>query len=200
MRSSAAEESTSEKSTSGADRRPQAAVGLGCPQTQLKRKTVTQKINRRRSPGEQRGEGCRLPKSAPGWRTRENILAPEGPSGKEERLGEEALFKEQTAKGFPKSKKDGRPGVKKHESRARKFTTTCMWIFCSETSPCHRQKKTLTADEKSQVTGGQQGRLADGTLLSSTAGAGRQWYDAFEVSCESASPPEFCIELKPPDP
>lgn len=56
------------------------------------------------------------------------------------------------AKGFPKSKKDGKPGVKKHEARARKFTTNCMWIFRSETSPRHRQKKTLTADETSQVT------------------------------------------------
>lgn len=96
--------------------------------------------------------GADYPRARRGWRTRENILAPEGPSGKEGTLGEEAVFEEQTAKGFPKSKKDGRPGVKKLESRARKFTTNCMWIFRSETSPRHRQKKTLTADETSQVT------------------------------------------------
>lgn len=69
--------------------------GLGRPRTQPKRKTVTQKINLRRTPKVQRGKGYRLSRNRwEGWRTRENILAPEGPSGKEETLGEEAIFEE----------------------------------------------------------------------------------------------------------
>lgn len=83
-----------EKSTSGADRCPQAAVDW-VVRGPSRREKLTQKINLRRTPKVQRGKGYRLSRSRwEGWRTRENILAPEGPSGKEETLGEEAIFEE----------------------------------------------------------------------------------------------------------